>query len=232
VAYGWSGFYFGFHVGYGRADVDSDTTHLPSQALFDASPFSQGARATGLLGGIQIGYNSFANGFLFGFEADWSYSDISGSSSVAPLLLFDGTADAGSSQRISTSLDWFGTARLRLGGGFGDGIIGYVTGGVAFGKVNYGVVTDYVGDLFRYPGSESETKIGWTAGFGVEMGLGSAWSFKAEYLYFDLGSAKVVADPVAANPPFQVRTDFDMTGQIVRLGLNYRFGGAAVVTRY
>lgn len=55
---------------------------------------------------------------------------------------------------------------------------------------------------------------------------------KAEYLYFDLGDTTVIANPLAPNPPFQVSTTFENTGHILRLGINYRFGGGAVVAKY
>jgi outer membrane immunogenic protein len=168
-----------------------------------------------------------------GFEVDWSHSGVDGASSVAPLLLFSGAPDTGSSQTTSTDLKWLATARLRLGTAIGAQAMAYVTGGAALGKVEYNVVTDYVGDAFRYPGSLSKNRLGWTVGGGMEFGLSSNMSLKAEYLYFDLGDNTIIANPVAPNAPFQVQTVHDLNGHIIRLGLNIRFGDTgAVVARY
>ena len=232
TAFGWSGFYIGGHLGYARADSDTSTTHLPAQDTFDALPFRQTTDLKGWLGGVQAGYNWNMGGYILGFEVDWSDSHVDGTSQVAPLLLFSGAPDAGSSQTTSTDLKWLATARLRLGTAIGAQAMAYVTGGAALGRVEYNVVTDYVGDPFRYPGSLTKNKLGWTAGGGVEFGLSSNMSLKAEYLYFDLGDNTITANPVAPNAPFQVQTVHDLNGHIVRLGLNIRFGDTAVVARY
>jgi opacity protein-like surface antigen len=80
-------------------------------------------------------------------------------------------------------------------------------------------------------GSSSRTATGWTAGAGFEY---APWnnniSIKGEYLYVSLGGGDAV-NVVAQNSPttpnassFTVaygRTNFN----VVRLGLNYKFGG-------
>ena len=185
------------------------------------------------MGGVQAGYNWNMSGLILGFEVDWSHSSLDGTSVAAPLRLFSGATDPGSSQTTGTDLKWLSTARLRLGTAIGGQAMAYVTGGAALGRVEYAVVTDYVGDAFRFPGTLSKNKLGWTAGGGIEFGLSGNMSVKAEYLYFDLGDDSITANPVAPNAPFQVRTVHEMSGHIARIGLNYRFGGAdAVVARY
>ena len=226
ATFGWSGFYAGVHAGYGRADSGTDTTHLPTQPSFDALPFTQTTDLKGFMGGVQAGYNWDMGGFILGFEVDWSHSSMDGANQLAPLLLFSGAPDIGSSQTTSTDLKWLATARLRLGTAIGAQALAYVTGGAALGKVEYNVVTDYVGDPFRYPGTLSKNRLGWTAGGGLEFGLATNMTLKAEYLYFDLGDSTITANPVAPNAPFQVQTVHDLNGHIVRVGLNYRFDAA------
>jgi outer membrane immunogenic protein len=72
----------------------------------------------------------------------------------------------------------------------------------------------------------------WTVGAGVEYGLVSGWSLKAEYLYSDLGSAAVLMGPgTILNTT--VGTNHTMTDQIARIGFNFRFGGEhEVVVKY
>lgn len=233
VVTGWSGFYAGVHGGYGFADTDTDTTHAPSQALFNAAPFSQSGHTQGLLAGAQAGYNMQSGEYVYGVEVDWSHSWMKGSSLTRPLQTFAGAPVPGSSQFSHADLDWFATARLRFGMIAGERALIYATGGLAVAKVDYSVVTDYAGGpTTRYSGSTSDTRYGWTVGGGVEMGFAANWSVKAEYLYFDLGSDTVTANPAAPNPPFQVRTEHSTQGHIARLGVNYRFGDTAVVSRY
>ena len=64
---------------------------------------------------------------------------------------------------------------------------------------------------------------GWTAGAGVEYGLVSGWTLKAEYLYTDLGSAAVLMGPAVLGGT--VGTNHTMTDQIARIGFIFRFGG-------
>ena len=78
----------------------------------------------------------------------------------------------------------------------------YITAGAAFAGVENSIGAASVGD----------TRIGWTAGLGLEYMVWSNWSVKFEYLYADLGTA---AAPGPGNA--------DITANIVRAGLNYRF---------
>ena len=73
-------------------------------------------------------------------------------------------------------------------------------------------------------------KAGWTAGAGIEGALGGGWSAKLEYLYIDLGKTELTSaaavtvagvGTVATNTTQTLRT----TDNIVRVGLNYKWGG-------
>jgi opacity protein-like surface antigen len=83
--------------------------------------------------------------------------------------------------------------------------------------------------------SRPQTKTGWTVGAGAEYALVNRWSVKAEYLYAQftgLGgtSALVSTVPTGFSNVFTGRTG-TFSDNIVRVGLNYRFGGP-VVARY
>ncbi len=74
---------------------------------------------------------------------------------------------------------------------------------------------------------------GWTVGAGVEYGLVSGWTLKAEYLYTDLGSTGVLIGPSVTSTANVVNTSHTMTDQIARIGFNFRFGGEhEVVVKY
>jgi outer membrane immunogenic protein len=122
---------------------------------------------------------------------------------------------------VHQDIDWFGTARLRVGFLPTCRLLLYGTGGLAYGDVNFSADTNYVNSAF--PASASETKVGWTAGAGAEFALTRRWSVKVEYLYFDLGDESSTANRVPLIPPFQVRYDWETTAHTVNVGLNFRF---------
>jgi outer membrane immunogenic protein len=77
-----------------------------------------------------------------------------------------------------------------------------------------------------WTGSKNATRVGWTAGAGVEYALDRNWSVKAEYLYYDLGRTTVLAPLVAgagAGAGVSGATRAQNNGNIVRAGINYRF---------
>jgi opacity protein-like surface antigen len=207
----------------------------------------------GVFGGVQFGYNRQFNPWLVGgLEADLQGSALSGSSfatnTTAIVLtpippggpnLWPVMGNASTSQRI----DWFGTVRGRLGvTSFDQQLLVYGTGGMAYGHVRQqfgytgGFLPDaalgFGGSHWAGSASTSPTKVGWTLGAGLEWAPVSMpnWSFKAEYLYIDLGSttANVVAPAFRNSDGEGFRTVWatnrmDARFQTVRIGLNYRF---------
>ena len=93
-------------------------------------------------------------------------------------------------------------------------------------------------------GNFSDTRVGWTAGAGLEWMFWPNWSTKVEYLYYDLGNvtftngvlATSYLTPRLAGPTLsaavasQSRTRFD--GHIVRVGVNYHFNWGAPAPVY
>ena len=148
----------------------------------------------GLIGGT-VGYNVQLSSIVVGAEADIDWSNIKGSSAT------------GCAGPCETSNNWLGTARGRIGYAL-DRFLPYLTAGAAFGQVKGTVATS----------SFSETKIGWTAGVGVEYDFLNNWSAKVEYLYADLGKATCDAACSGATP-----FDVKFNTNIVRAGLNYKF---------
>jgi outer membrane immunogenic protein len=136
-------------------------------------------------------------------------------------------------------LDWFGTARGRVGFLPTERVLLYATGGLAFGHLSASAPL--------IPLSWGSTRAGWTVGAGVEAAIDRNWSVKLEYLYMDLGdigssgaSATTVTD--ALNTPtarFHTVTTTTLTSafntrftdNILRVGVNYRFSGP-VVAKY
>jgi outer membrane immunogenic protein len=93
-----------------------------------------------------------------------------------------------------------------------DKVLFYGTGGLGYGAVDIYTVDPDTGDTF----GTKKTRVGWTAGGGVEYAFNQHWTVKAEYKYFDLGSDDYKVD----------------TGSIVHaktrihtgiIGVNYKF---------
>ena len=66
--------------------------------------------------------------------------------------------------------------------------------------------------------------VGATWGAGLEWAFAGNWSTKAEYLHYDLGNVSFIA-PNATRPENPYYISHDFSGDIVRVGLNYKFGG-------
>lgn len=149
----------------------------------------------GLVGGT-LGYNYQVGQGVFGIEGDIDWSNIKG------------TTTSGCPLGCETRNTWLSTVRGRLGYA-ADQFMPYVTGGAAFGNVRASTPA--------FAGA-SDTRIGWTAGGGVEVALAGNWSAKAEYLYVDLGSFNCGTGCGVAPT-----NDVSFHTHLIRGGLNYRF---------
>lgn len=225
----WSGVYLGIHAGYGWGDADTRIEPLPDPVSF-ANLASQTVdyNADGVIGGGQVGCNWQKKFFVVGVEADFSGSGMEETKIVKPIIQNGGIPYDSSSANISLhqDTDWFGTFRLRVGFAPIPKLLIYGTGGMAYGRVNYSADTDYrpnpPGADVHYPVSFSETKVGWTAGAGIEFAITSKWSVKGEYLYYNLGEESAVANAVPWRD-FQVSYKWDTAAHTANIGLNYKF---------
>jgi outer membrane immunogenic protein len=225
AGYDWTGFYVGGNVGYsfGRSSFDWAFTDPTNGALFAAG--SNSNNLNGVLGGAQAGYNWQRANWVFGVEADIQGTGQRGSTEN---LCVAQNACTRIFYGITQSLDWFGTLRGRVGYAVAPSWMLYVTGGLAFGAVDTEITLSNQGVLST--AGSSRTRLGWTAGAGLEGALVGNWTGKLEYLYVDLGS---FSDTYAILPGVADYTHTSrVTDHIVRAGVNYRFAPAPVVARY
>ena len=147
VAYDWTGFYVGGHVGYGWAEKD----------WRDAFGLNLSNRASGFLGGGQVGFNYQINQFVLGVEGDFSWSGINGSTSTGPLV------GAPLGNGFNTDVNWVSTLTGRAGLAFDRWLV-YGKGGVAWANDSFST------NRYTLPATVGvkETRIGWTVGAGVE----------------------------------------------------------------
>ena len=195
VSYDWSGFYIGVNGGYG----------VGNSSWNSAAPFTTGNFTTdGLLAGGTIGINYQAGQFVFGFEGDADWAGFKGTSNNAYCSLV--TAGA----VCQTAEHWLGTARARIGFAVNRLLI-FGTAGGASGDIKAGL---------NPPGTyDASNNFGWTAGGGVEGAITENWTAKIEYLHVDLGNATC-----PANCGLAVPMTVPLTENLVRAGINYKFG--------
>ena len=182
----------------------------------------------GFTGGVQAGYNLQSGILVFGAEADFGAFRLAESAVATGLFPFTFLGNQYTlTETMKTS--WLATVRGRLGVSVMQHVLLYATGGVAFSEFKF--TSSYSDNAigFGFPGGsgfggKSDTRTGWTAGGGVEWLLDRNWSIKAEYLYVDLGSMNVLV-PVSNTAAFTqtMQVNADLTAQIARLGLNFRF---------
>ena len=209
AVYDWTGFYIGVNagVGIGRDRLQQDFFQVGSPYSFYASP-------QGGFGGGQLGYNwqtgSMFGPVVFGVEADIQGAGLSDDRTNFGLV--------GINTRYDQKLDWFGTARGRIGIANGP-VLSYVTAGYAFGNVRTDVTQTF--GAATATSSTDRLQSGWVVGSGVEAALGGNWTGKIEYLYLNLGNKIDNSAILLATTPLAS----EIRENIFRVGLNYRIGG-------
>jgi outer membrane immunogenic protein len=239
--YNWTGFYIGLNGGYSWGRSNTDFTITSTIAGVPAGSVSQDIN--GWVGGGQIGYNWQSGTFVFGLEADIQATGQKGTFNFAtpalcPTITIAVLPCVTGSGSIEQELPWFGTLRGRLGVTPSPTWLLYVTGGLAYGQVDteatFSATSAFVGGpviaSVSAASNSSTTRVGWVIGAGAEWAISGPWSAKLEYLYMDLGT---VNTSFAGPAPFTLMTTSSrITDNIVRVGVNYRFGGSPVVARY
>ena len=199
AVYDWTGFYVGGAVGYGGGNLGAATNPLPEQGAF----FQHSS--TGFIGGFDVGYlKQFPNHVVLGIEADASFTSPVDSTALTPAP-------------FNTTLDYIGTVRGRVGYAFGT-LMPYVTGGFAWGHSHVDI-NDGGGSIVAAPG---QYQSGWTAGAGVEFAVSGNWSARLEYDYIDLAHRTYDLSGFGL-PGLNVEPNINL----VKIGLNYRFGDTA-----
>jgi opacity protein-like surface antigen len=209
--YNWTGFYIGAHAGtaWGNTDWIAD--------FGITSP-----RFAGVMGGGQGGFNYQFGSWVVGIEADGDWTNAKGAQACPPNFFFT----------CENHIDTLWMVSGRLGYAI-DRSLFYVKGGYAAADVEIRSLFNPDGQpLFTgtfaginivsptpFPTERSKrTMSGFGVGAGFEFGLTQNWSAKAEYMYYDLGTERF-------NLPVSGPVDVDVTGNLLRVGVNYRFSG-------
>jgi opacity protein-like surface antigen len=226
AVYSWTGFYVGGNVGGGVASTN----------FTDPCFYCSTATPTGgfLTGGVQAGYNYQFGSGLVGIEAD-----INGNSGFKDSVI-GGSQDQ--AMTVGTKADVSGTIRARAGVVVNNALV-YVTGGAAWANVNQtGVEFNNVtgptfGSLTGITANASGTLWGGVIGAGVEFALSPNWTVGGEFLHtvYEDRDANIL-NPNGTNgcssrfnqsPPANCVIRGQLTTDVARLRLNYKFGGGA-----
>lgn len=194
----WGGFYVGAHGGYGTssriAGVFNETND--NGALnFDPRGFA---------GGVQAGYNIQSGAFVYGIEADGSWSGMKN----------DRTEGDGDTQSLTT--DRLASVRGRVGIA-ADKRLYYLTGGWGYARSKLDVVQGGI------PANVGFDSSGVVIGSGFDWAWGPNWSVRLEGLTYLFDKRNIIPTLTGASDPQDyVRQS---TVNVVRIGANYRFGG-------
>lgn len=242
--YDWTGFYVGGNVGgqWGSADPTTSTVFSPTGYFATSSVpavntvGAQSVNSSSVTGGFTAGYNWQVNHAVLGLEGDINYFGFKGN--AGGTAVYPCCVASNFTINSQVSADWLATIRGRIGFLAAPAWLIYGTGGAAISEVkgNFNFTDTFVGGATE-SAAIRDTRVGWTAGVGTEYAFGGGWSLKAEYLYVDLGrvtatSTNLVAFAGTTPFPSNVYThSADIKSNIVRVGVNYKFGGP-VVARY
>jgi outer membrane immunogenic protein len=235
--YKWQGFYVGANLGgaAGGSDhgsnlsgVDTYYAGIPGLVPQINSAAKQDLSTSGVIGGVQGGYNYMLGNVLLGAELDFNAFPQSGTQSTTQSFncpVPSNCVFSTYSVKTTVSTDWLLTLRPRFGYALGR-FLPYVTGGLA--------VTDLSAkwrftDTFTSANERAEAwaiKPGWTAGFGFEVAVTQNWTIKGEYLYVNFGklfSTGVASYPCCSTSSVVISNFADLHSNIGRVGLNYKF---------
>jgi len=203
----WTGAYLGIQGGVARHNASFSDFFC----AFDCATFD-GNKTGGIIGGL-LGYNWQRGAFVYGLEGDWSWVGAKSTSKWGTFFHADTSYD----------VDWVATVRGRAGLAI-DATLIYLTGGIALGNVenDFSVINNEPGDVFaRF--AQSQTKVGWTAGVGVEHMFGPHWTGRAELRYIDLGTTGVSCTEGNTSLCPGYRGEFSNTLVQGLVGLSYKF---------
>ena len=194
TVYNWTGFYLGGHLG---------ATWGSTPWTFDGVGTTD-PHVAGFLVGGEIGYNHQVGRWVFGVEGDMSWTNAHGARPCPNGFFYSCEID----------VNWMSTATARIGYAYWDRLLVYAKGGVAIAREEARFVCNVP---LMGCSSRTDTKAGWTAGWGSEFGLTQNVSVNGEIMYFNLGADRSSIAGASA--------DIQRDGFISTVGLRVRFGG-------
>ncbi|MGB7099820.1 MAG: outer membrane beta-barrel protein [Xanthobacteraceae bacterium] len=204
----WTSCYAGGNVGggFGQKDLNDTAGILSPNTGFTSSNLN----ISGYMLGGQIGCDyQFASNWILGIEGAASGGDIGGTTTVTTPGI------AGDTATFKDTTDFLSSVTARAGLAWDRWML-YGKGGVGFVNDRYNIADAFT--TYNFDGVE--TRLGWTAGVGVEWALWDDWSVKLEYDYYGFGTRNVTFIEESAAFPSGPE-NIKQTIQTVKLGLNF-----------
>jgi outer membrane immunogenic protein len=184
---------------------------------------SNSASASGWVAGGQAGYNWQSGPWVYGLEADLSGMHLKSemNTSVPGLV---GVIPTVANANTNADVDWYGTARARLGWAAGP-LLFYGTGGLAYGRVELNSsISSIVTLASRFLSAQtSGVKTGWVAGGGIEYEWLPNLILNVGYQYVDLGTVSVAGTTTVPNGILSQSASAHAQFSVVSAGLSWRF---------
>lgn len=198
-AVSWTGCYIGFHAGAGWG-----TKWWSDRAVLDNVSYS----TSGWVGGGQLGCDYQAGPVVLGVEGDLSWTNIEGNGAPANFA----------NSQFNSKIDWIASAGARAGFVADKSLI-YVKLAAAWADESH---TLYPSPAFGVQSQTlSDTRFGILLGAGIEYMIAPILSAKLEYNYIDFGTTGYLFNQI----PGQVEVNNEQQAHVLKLGVNYRFGG-------
>jgi outer membrane immunogenic protein len=230
----WTGFYVGLNAGGIISSGSRSATLYDPNFGFLSSYFPGGIGngQSGFIGGGQAGYDWQTGAFVLGIVTDFDGTTL-GKNFNFTSAPFAGVGPFYNGDTLNVnakaSLDWLGTTRGKVGFVVtpDNRLMIYGTGGVAYGGgSSHFNVYDSVYNAY-WTGNPSSSRVGWTAGAGVEYALTNNIEIGGEYLYVDLGDTHITTAGNAAAatvfPGVYASAKIDYNASIFRAFVNYKF---------
>ena len=223
--FNWSGLYIGGQLGGAWGHDNATWAGVSNDDERAAGSFSQSIQ--GVIGGAHVGFNlQYDRWLVFGAEGSVDGTSLSHTIAVPVNDFFFDTPGV---ITATTQADVQGSIRGRIGIAIDRALI-YGTGGVAFTGYRT-TLFDETGFFTGLPGTSatiSNTRVGWTAGGGIDYAITNNWWVRAEYRYSDFGH--IAQSPFAGELPFPnsfVSLQHRLTENQIQVGFSYRFDLAA-----
>jgi outer membrane immunogenic protein len=237
----WDGFYIGGNIGglwtnndFGSYEVAVDQSPILSPPVTFDIPSHDSDQADAVLGGVQVGLNKQWGHFVVGVEGDFQDTHAHRTRTVIPDTItqvsqgiFASTTDLISDRRLETN--WLVSGRARLGLAFGCFLI-YGTGGVAAAEVDVWARDQATSTFFVFANpifsqtnfhraKDQDTRMGWTAGGGVEWMIFHSLTVGAEFRHSDFGGETADFNSSVLVSPGRIHTDLDSNQATFRVNI-------------
>lgn len=224
----WNGFYGGLSLGGRWADVDWKTTAVSVPNPVDTTTNTANYDSSAFRVGGFLGHNwQVAPLWVAGIEADLGWANNKKRQAAIPgthgPIIGSPTPGALANDNTTVELKWDGSLRGRVGYLVSPETLLYLSGGLAWQKIEVSascIVGGWCssGNLSQ---SNRQTRSGWALGAGVERVVSNNWVMRAEYRYADYGSMRNTFFGASGVDDFS--SDVKSRTHTASLGMVFRF---------